>query len=103
MGGVGGGSGWGFVVRVGIPKMQYFDMITVFEDTECQNISYYEHPPTHKTYPKCHPGTVYVPIHPQTIMMSIYFILGILIQPSNMYQLSPCTIHITNHPQLQCH
>ena len=33
---------------------------TTHEQLQCQNISFYEHPPTHQTYPKCHSITVHI-------------------------------------------
>ena len=33
------------------------------EQLQCQNISFYEHPPTHQTYPKCHSITVHILTH----------------------------------------
>ena len=30
------------------------------EQLQCQNISFYEHPPTNQTYPKCHSITIHV-------------------------------------------
>ena len=34
------------------------------EQLQCQNISFYEHPPTHQTYPKCHSITLHILTHP---------------------------------------
>ena len=33
------------------------------EQLQCQNISFYENPPTHQTYPKCHSITVHILTH----------------------------------------
>ena len=30
------------------------------EQLQCQNISFYEHPPTHQTHPKCHSVTIHI-------------------------------------------
>ena len=33
------------------------------EQLQCQNISFYEHPPTHQIYPKCHSITAHILTH----------------------------------------
>ena len=47
----------------------------IHEQLQCQNISFYEHPPTHQTYPKCHSITVHI-CHSVTIHI-LYMVHGV--------------------------
>ena len=55
--GVGGGGVHGRVVGGFMGGCIY---LPTHEQLQCQNISFYEHLPTHQTYPKCHSATIHV-------------------------------------------
>ena len=62
-----------------------------------------EHPPTHQTYPKCHPVTVHVLTHPQTVTVSKYFILQTPTYTLNIQKVHSVTVHIPTHPMSKSH
>ena len=55
--------GWVVVARVVGGFMGWVHYSPTHEQLQCQNISFYEHPPTHQTYPKCHSITVHILTH----------------------------------------